>query len=262
MADIAEIHASEQVLQEAFQAEGYNRRVARKKPFLNAEKKARRLAWALAHEHWTIKDWQRVIWTDESYVRTTGVLGRVWVTRLSTEEYHEDCLVPKFEKRNSVMIWGAITGSCGGGKSPVVVRQRADWGNINAHTYIKHVVNPILYLYWYDCSTNDGIWHYVMEDGAAAHKAILTRAAEEEYGIQRLVWTASSPDLNPIETIWRILKHRINTRFPRPTTKEAVAQAIQEEWERITPEEILRVIDTMVDWVKAVIAAQGEHTCY
>ena len=262
VADIAEIQASERVLREAFRAEGYNRRVARKKPFLNADKKAKRLTWAQAHQHWTVEDWRHVIWTDESYVRTTGLGGRVWVTRLSTEEYYEDCLVPKFEKKNSVMIWGAICGSNGGTKSPVVIWQRDDWGNINAGTYIKHVVHPILYPYWYECSNMDGIWHMVMEDGAAAHKALLTRQAEEEYGIERLVWAASSPDLNPIETIWRILKQRINSRSPRPTTKEAVAQAIEEEWQSITSEEIVRIIDTMVDRVKAVIAADGGHTRY
>ena len=57
--------------------EGYNRRVARKKPFLDATKKAKRLEWALAHQHWTVEDWRRVIWTDESYIWLGGQTGRI-----------------------------------------------------------------------------------------------------------------------------------------------------------------------------------------
>lgn len=50
IARICEIQVCDQVLRNAFQTQGYNRRVARRKPFLNQEQKAKRLAWALAHK--------------------------------------------------------------------------------------------------------------------------------------------------------------------------------------------------------------------
>lgn len=34
--------------------------------------------------------------------------GTVWVTRRPGEEYLEDCLVPKFPRLTTVMVWGAI----------------------------------------------------------------------------------------------------------------------------------------------------------
>ena len=118
------------------------------------------------------------------------------------------------------MIWGVRSGSNGGTISPVVIWQRDGRGNINAWTYIEDVVRPVLYPYWYECIDIDGIWHMVMEGGAAAH---LTR---EEYGIERLVWVAASPGLNPIETMWRIiLKQWINGHSPRPNTKEGAIGA-------------------------------------
>ena len=66
-----------------------------------------------------MEDWRNIIWTDESYIRLNGKGGQVWVTRQADEEYHEDCLVPRFYKKNSVMIWGGICGA-GGGVSPAV----------------------------------------------------------------------------------------------------------------------------------------------
>ena len=55
-AEIVDIQACKLVLRDAFEAEGYFRRVARKKPFLDAAKKAKWLAWAMAHRDWTIED--------------------------------------------------------------------------------------------------------------------------------------------------------------------------------------------------------------
>lgn len=47
-------------------------------------------------------------------------------------------------------------------------------------------------------------------------------------------WPASSPDLNPIEHVWRLMKDHIYRRSPRPTTNILLRQAIQEEWNHIT----------------------------
>ncbi|RPB06499.1 hypothetical protein P167DRAFT_475371, partial [Morchella conica CCBAS932] len=85
--------------------------VPRRKVFLTATHKEKRLAFALAHRHWTAHDWRKVIWIVECYVfLTSGAKSKTYVTRkIGKEElFHEDCLIPKFKQVNSVMIWGAI----------------------------------------------------------------------------------------------------------------------------------------------------------
>ncbi|KAF8440132.1 hypothetical protein BGX38DRAFT_1097319 [Terfezia claveryi] len=80
-----------------------------------------------------------------------------------------------------------------------------------------------------------------------------------------MVWNhsfASSPDLNSIEAIWRKIKARLNKRADRATTAEAVCRRIQEKWAMLTKGEILELVDSIQDRIKAVIAASGGHTRY
>jgi len=99
-----------------------------------------------------------------------------------------------------------------------------------------------------------------MEDGAPAHCAGATKAWQDEHHMPKLVWPPSSPNLNPIENIWHLLKTRLNKWNPRPTTMAAVRVAILEEWNGITIDEIWRVVDNMPQRVQAVLAAEGGHT--
>ena len=50
------------------------------------------LQWALEHAHWTVEDWENVIWTDECAVNIGGAAGNLWVTRCAGEEYEANCI--------------------------------------------------------------------------------------------------------------------------------------------------------------------------
>ena len=69
-----------------------------------------------------------------------------------------------------------------------------------------------------------------MQDGAPAHWAKHTQAKEKKLGIIRLEWLASSPDLNPIETLWRTMKRRLSNLPTRPTTVPQMVTALQTMW--------------------------------
>ena len=142
--------------------------------------------------------------------------GTVWVTRRPGEEYLEDCLVPKFPRLTTVMVWGAIYRDL---KGPLVIWNTANWGRINGSTYIDQIILPHLYP-WYtslhEASTSNSGYIYFQQDGAAAHWSKLATQVLNELGFGPYIfpWPPSSPDMSPIEDVWRLLKRRIQNRHP------------------------------------------------
>jgi hypothetical protein len=77
-----------------------------------------------------------------------------------------------------------------------------------------------------------------------------------------LEWPSQSPDLNPIEHLWAIIKRRLNEYDRAPTGMIELWERIQEQWNKITPDECLRLIDSMPRRVQAVLKAKGGWTDY
>jgi len=73
---------------------------------------------------------------------------------------------------------------------------------------------------------------------------------------------AQSPDINPIEHVWKQLKTRINRREVQPKTLDELWVAIQEEWGKITVDFINKLVDGMPKHVEAVLKAKGGSTKY
>lgn len=254
------IPGCERTVRAAFAKEGYFRRVGRKKPYLSASHKEARLQWALEHRHWTLDQWERwAMFTDECYVWTSGTRGRIWLTRRADEEYHPDCIIPKFDKSGSIMIWGGILG---GTKTELFVWERNDFGNINSETYVRHIIVPIIWPFVLEHSTRQGapMEIQVIEDGAAAHRSAFTEEHRQHYGIKRMWWPSRSPDLNPIENVWHLLKNILQRRRPRPRTSQEWKEAVLAAWAEISSEELRELVRSMPDRIEAVIAAGGGHT--
>jgi IS30 family transposase len=53
--------------------------VKKKKPLLSPVHRKKWLAFALKHQHWSIEDWKRVIWSDESKINRLGSDGQEYV---------------------------------------------------------------------------------------------------------------------------------------------------------------------------------------
>ena len=53
--------------------------VKRKRPLLSAKHRRERMDFALAHKDWTVEDWKKVVWSDETKINRMGSDGRQWV---------------------------------------------------------------------------------------------------------------------------------------------------------------------------------------
>ena len=77
-----------------------HRCIARAAPYITAINQKKRKAWAATFKEFTMEDWHRVIWSDECYVFLSNEHQRIYVTCRPGEEYHPDCLVPRFQQSN------------------------------------------------------------------------------------------------------------------------------------------------------------------
>lgn len=71
-------------------------------------------------------------------------------------------------------------------------------------------------------------------------KVGIAKKLKEANWIENLEHPAQSPDLNPIEGIWNIIKQRLRRRIFH--SDEEMKQALQEEWDKITMTEIRKRI--------------------
>ena len=71
----------------------------------------------------------------------------------------------------------------------------------------------------------------------------LTRKLKDRYSITNFKHPAQSPDLNLIKAIWNIIKQRLRHRIFY--SNEEVKEALQEEWSKITIEEVRKRIRDM-----------------
>jgi Transposase len=55
--------------------------VKKKRPLLKKRHKLDHFAFAVKHKHWTVEDWKRVIWSDETKINRLGSDGRKWVQK-------------------------------------------------------------------------------------------------------------------------------------------------------------------------------------
>ncbi|GFU95387.1 hypothetical protein TNCV_5015961 [Trichonephila clavipes] len=65
-------------------------------------------------------------------------------------------------------------------------------------------------------------------------------------GIQRLLWPARSPDLNPIENVWDALGRQVAGRNYPPTNKNTLIRALTEEWDKL-PQQLLDNVQVWYD---------------
>ncbi len=98
------------------------------------------------------------------------------------------------------------------------------------------------------------------QDLAHAHTAKGTKSWFNDHGVTLLDWPANSPDLNPIENLWGIVKRKLSDT--RPNNADDLKTPIKATWASITPEQCLRLIASMSRCIYAVIHEKGGPTKY
>ena|SRR5947199_6012427 len=98
-----------QTVRNGLKAAGMKAVVKKKKPFLSKRHRRERMDFALRHQHWTVEDWKKVVWSDETKINRLGSDGRKWVWKKAGESL-SNRLVQETQKfgGGSVMVWGCM----------------------------------------------------------------------------------------------------------------------------------------------------------
>ena len=173
----------------------------------------------------------------------------VW--RRMGEEYKKECLAPAFkDARRCIMIYGAFHTS---GKSEL----RIISGRMNAVAY-RDILREITIPFIDKAGSRSEI--ILMKDNDPKHKARIVQQYLQEENIQCLDWPPSSPDLNPIEHLWDLLKRKLPGKDIKSI--EHLKTVTISAWNEIQPDELKKLVASMKNRFQEVIRYKGNPTSY
>ncbi len=245
-----ELELSRRTVRRRLDEAGLLGRVARMEfPFTPANI-TERLEFAQEHQNWNDDKWTRVIFGDESYI-SLGPHGQVWVQRPEDAAYVSRYLVQgRYQFAPKIGVF-----ACFSSQGPGCLRFIDDDMDERLYTdTMARFVKPYALRLF-----SAGAWWY-LHDNAGYHTSRVSRAWFHNNGIDCIKLPSHSPDLNPIENLFRYWKSRIDDRHPHNLTE--LRQYCTEEWGNIPPLICSTLVDSMHDRMKCVLDAEGHRTRY
>jgi len=218
------------------------------KPPLTKEHKLKRLEMAYNCVRWT-QEWHNVIFSDEKKFNLDGPDGlfKYWHC-LDSEKIN-------FSKRvqggGSLMIW---VGFCYWSKTPVIFINTT----MNSQGYINLLRQHLIPF----ANANYNIDYIFQQDNAPCHRAQKTQDWLEEKGINTFDWPAHSPDLNPVENLFGMLAMFVYQDGKQYNTVEDLKNGILGAWDKIQPEMLCKLIDSMPERMIMLLKSNGGSIKY
>ena len=89
---------------------GLRGRVARSKPFLRLTNKRKWYVWAKKYKNYTLENWKKVLFTDESQFVIHGNKRRLYVRRRHGERLLNQCLKSTIKHGGgNIQVWGCFS---------------------------------------------------------------------------------------------------------------------------------------------------------
>ncbi len=165
------------------------------------------------------------------------------------EEYKEKCMVPTVKHGGgSVLMWGCMS-AAGVGELHFID------GIMNSQMYcsiLKEKMLPSLRAL--------GRRALFQHDNDPKHTSKATVGFLKKNRVKVIQWPSMSPDLNPIEHVWGILKRQVEHHSPSGI--QSLKEVILEEWKKIDLAKCRQLVHSMPRRLGAVIKNHGGHTKY
>lgn len=225
-----------------------------KKPQLTPRHRKARLDWAIAHKDWTEDDWKRVLWTDETKINRLNSDGLEYCWVRPSEVLSERQIQPTVKfGGGSIMVWGCISWF-GVGKLGRIEGKMDSAKFINILELNLLPTIDAISLVSDLPSSNSLIFQ---QDNDPKHTSAKSREWFKSHHISPMQWPAQSPDLNPIEMVWKQVKDKLGRYQEQPRGILELWERTQAEWKKIDTNYCQALIRSMPNRCKLVIKSRG-----
>ncbi len=215
----------------------------------------RRLTWAREKKNWTVAQWTKVLFSDESkFCISFGNQGpRVW--RKGGEAHSPSCLKSSVKFPTVCDDLGCNVICCCWSivffeNQRHCTRLPSTFWSTSCFLLLTSFLKMLI-------SFSSRIWHL-----PTLPKAQQVRLNDHSVGV--LDWPANSPDLNLIENLQGIIKRKMRnkTREQKMMRWDELKATVKEPWASIPPQQCHKLITSMPRRIEAVIKAKGAPTKY
>jgi len=243
-----ELEVSERTVRRDLNRLGFASVLPRKVPILTQQAKENRLNWSREHLNY---NWNKVVFSDETTIQMFCNTIRAW-------SREKKPIQPMAKHPFKAHVWAAINIK----------------GKIGIHIFTenldRHLYRKILNNHLYDNADNVLGHRWVFQQDNDPKHTSHDVQSDLKIRLPRRVlsWPSYSPDLNPIENVWAVLKKNVEKRIKKMVAqKKKIAQnifidIITDEWDSLEKDVIVNSISSMKNRIQACIEAEGGHTKY
>jgi transposase len=217
-------------------------------PFLTIHKQ-NRVEWAIRHQD---QNWKQVIFSDETTFQMFQNTQKVFY-KIGTQPPQK----PMVKHSYKVHAWGAFSAK---GSIGFLL-----FTGIMDGAFYREILNENLFDNAYTVMERRWIFQ---QDNDPKHRAKETMDLLVQKCPKLLDWPSNSPDLNPIENLWSILKSRVEKQVNKlvgkknSVTVDSFLEIILKEWEEIDHKIYVNLVNSMPERLEWVIEGNGNKIPY
>uniref|UniRef100_A0A672KT30 Transposase n=1 Tax=Sinocyclocheilus grahami TaxID=75366 RepID=A0A672KT30_SINGR len=222
-----------------------------KVPLLKPAHVQARLKFAKDHLDDPEEAWEKVMWSEETKIEVFGINSTRRVWRKKKNEYNPKNTIPTVKHGGgNIMLWGCFSAKGTG-------RLHRIEGRMDGAMYCEILGNNLVPSVR---ALKMGRGWVFQHDNDPKHTARATKERLRKKHFKVLEWPSQSPDLNPIENLWRELKLHVAQR--QPQNLKDLENTCMEEWAKIPAAVCANLVKNYRKRLTSVIVNKGFCTKY